>query len=68
MNTQNLIPNSKRSPEELREMGRKGGIKSGESRRRNRELKKIAQWIITEVNLTELISELGVLCHDIQKP
>ena len=32
----NLIPNSERSPEELREMGRKGGIKSGESRRRNK--------------------------------
>lgn len=36
----NLIPNSERTPEELREMGRKGGIKSGESRRRKRELLK----------------------------
>lgn len=36
----NLIPNSERSPEELREMGRKGGIKSGESRRRKREQEK----------------------------
>lgn len=34
----NLIPNSERSPEELREMGRKGGIKSGESRRKKKEL------------------------------
>ena len=36
----NLIPNSERSPEELREMGRKGGIKSGESRRKTKELRK----------------------------
>jgi|GEM_PF-2684997 len=34
----NLIPNSDRSPEQLREMGRKGGIKSGEARRRKRDL------------------------------
>ena len=38
----NLIPNSERSPEELREMGRKGGIKSGESRRRNKRLQESA--------------------------
>lgn len=37
----NLIPNSERSPEELREMGRKGGIKSGESRRKKRNLQKM---------------------------
>ena len=40
MNEKNLIPNTERSPEELREMGRKGGIKSGESRRRKRDLQK----------------------------
>lgn len=43
MNDENLIPNSERSPEELREMGRKGGIKSGESRRRKRDQKKTAE-------------------------
>lgn len=43
MNNQNLIPNSERSPEELREMGRKGGIKSGESRRKTKELRKMAK-------------------------
>ena len=42
MNEQNLIPNSRRSREELQEMGRKGGIKSGEVRRHNRELRKLA--------------------------
>ena len=39
----NLIPNTERSPEELREMGRKGGIKSGESRRRKRDMLKMAK-------------------------
>lgn len=43
MNDENLIPNSERSPEELREMGRKGGIRSGESRRRKRDQKKTAE-------------------------
>lgn len=42
MNDSNLIPNTERSPEELREMGRKGGIKSGESRRRNKRLRECA--------------------------
>ena len=36
----NLIPNSERSPEELQEMGRKGGIKSGEVRRKKRDQEK----------------------------
>ena len=44
----NLIPNSERSPEELREMGRKGGIRSGESRRRKRDREKVAK-ILVEV-------------------
>ncbi len=43
MNDHNLIPNTERSPEELREMGRKGGIKSGESRRKKRDLQKMAK-------------------------
>ena len=46
MNEQNLIPNSKRTPSELREMTRAGGIKSGEARRRNRDIKKIVAAIM----------------------
>lgn len=46
----NLIPNSERSPEELREMGRKGGIKSGEARRKKRDQEK------TERMLTDILS------------
>lgn len=42
----NLIQNSERSPEELREMGRKGGIKSGESRRKTRDQLKMSKlWL-----------------------
>lgn len=41
----NLIPNSERSPEKLREMGRKGGIKSGEARRKKRDQEKTVQML-----------------------
>lgn len=46
----NLIPNSARSQEELREMGRKGGIKSGESRRKTRDLRKFAKMFFAVVD------------------
>lgn len=46
VNNSNLIPNTERSPEELREMGRKGGIASGKSRRKKRELQKLAKMLI----------------------
>ena len=40
MNEENLIPNSERSPEELREMARKGGIASGEARKKKKLFKE----------------------------
>ena len=43
---ENLIPNDQRSPEELREMTRKGGIKSGEARRRKRDTKAAAKLVL----------------------
>lgn len=46
MNDSNLIPNTERSPEELREMGRKGGIASGKVRRQKRDLQKLAKMLI----------------------
>ena len=48
MNDSNLIPSTERSPEELREMGRRGGIASGKSRRKKRELQKLAQMLLDE--------------------
>lgn len=43
MNDENLIPNSERSPSELREMGRKGGIRSGEVRRQDKRIRENAE-------------------------
>ena len=42
MNEQNLIPNSERTHEKLSEMGRNGGIASGESKRERKLAKQIA--------------------------
>lgn len=39
-NEKNLIPNSKRTPSELREITKKGGKKSGEARRKKKLLKE----------------------------
>ena len=39
-NEQNLIPTNKRSLDEVRKNARKGGIKSGETRRRKRDMKE----------------------------
>lgn len=41
MNDKNLIPFSERTEEELREMRKNGGIKSGEIRRRKKALKSL---------------------------
>ena len=40
MNESNLIPNSERTPKERQEIARKGGIASGEARRRKKTLKE----------------------------
>lgn len=40
MNEENLIPQSERTKEEQREIARKGGIASGEARRRKKTLKE----------------------------
>lgn len=38
----NLIPNNERSPSEVRENGRKGGIASGEARRKKKTMRELA--------------------------
>lgn len=43
MNDENLIPNSERTPSELREQTRKAGIASGKARRRKSDLRKAMQ-------------------------
>lgn len=42
-NPENLIPNPERSPKELSDMGKKGGIASGKARRRKADLRKAMQ-------------------------
>jgi hypothetical protein len=47
MNEGNLIPNRERSPNELREQARNGGIASGEARRQKRSYKEIAETVLS---------------------
>lgn len=63
-NKKNLIPNSQRTPEELREMTRKGGIASGKARRKKADLKKAMQTLLSMDVASEKskqqLEELGV--------
>ena len=63
-NEKNLIPFSKRSESEAREMGRKGGVASGAARRRKRSLKEAADYFlsleITNENELEMLQGLGL--------
>ena len=45
-NEQNLIPNSERTPSELREQTRKAGIASGKARKRKADLRRMAQEVL----------------------
>lgn len=47
MNDQNLIPNSERSPSELRAMTSKGGKASGAARRRKKTMEQCAKFILS---------------------
>ena len=47
MNESNLIPNSERSPEEVRENGRKGGIASGKARREKKLFKEQIELLLS---------------------
>lgn len=52
-NEQNLIPNSQRTPKELREMARKGGIESGKKRREKKTLRELMELYGVEPSLAE---------------
>lgn len=61
-NEDNLIHNSKRSPSEVRENGRKGGIASGKSRRKKANLKNALNTILTAEatsKTAQILEELG---------
>ena len=55
-NSQNLIPNSQRTPQELREMTRKGGIRSGEVRRARKTLREELLALLSQGDTQERIS------------
>ena len=65
MNEKNLIPNNERSPNEVRENGRKGGIASGKARREKKTIQKIlADLLDSEIKdspqFAKLASKMGV--------
>ena len=55
-NEQNLIPNNQRSPKELRDNGRKGGLKSVEVRRARKTLKETLLMMLEEGNTQDNIT------------
>lgn len=68
MNEQNLVPMNKRTESEQRKITRAGGIKSGETRRRNRDIKKIVAAIMQaapDTETAERLRELGIDERDI---
>lgn len=63
-NEKNLIPNNKRSPSEVRENGRKGGKKSGETRRQKRLLKDcmldLLKLPVNDTDKWNALSQMGI--------
>lgn len=47
-NSENLIPNSQRTPEERREMARNAGIASGRARAEKRDLRKALELLLEQ--------------------
>ena len=56
MNEKNLIPNSERTPSELREMARKGGLASVESRRKRKSLKEELLLMLEDEELQQSVA------------
>lgn len=59
-NMQNLIPNSERTPEQLREQTRKGGIASGEARRKRKAFKEALLLALETKKGDKTIQEIGI--------
>lgn len=63
-NTNNLIPNSERTPEERKEIARKGGLKSGETKRRKANLRKAVKNIfemdVPDVEMKDTLESMGI--------
>lgn len=62
-NEKNLIPMNERSKDEARELGRKGGEKSGEARRRKKDIKAKMKLLLSlhpTASQSELLKALGI--------
>jgi ribosome-binding protein aMBF1 (putative translation factor) len=54
---ENLIPANSRTEEELRQMTRNGGIKSGEARRRKKTMREALEMLMFKTELPEALKE-----------
>lgn len=54
---ENLIDAAHRTEEELREMTRKGGIKSGEARRRKKTMREALEFLMYKAELSEALKQ-----------
>ena len=60
MNEQNLVPMSERSQSEARELGRKGGIASGEARRERAKFRELLEQALTAEYIDVLDGRTGL--------
>ena len=63
----NLIPMNERTEDEQREIARKGGIESGQARRRKRTMKEAAQIVLNapvSAEKAELLKKYGIAEQD----
>lgn len=60
MNEKNLIPNSERTPSELREMCSKGGKASGRVRSLRAKMKKLLALDVADSEVTDLMKLFGI--------
>ena len=69
MNEQNLIPNSERTPEEIKAMTTAGGIASGEARRRKKHGKELIRMLLEmqakDGRLIKQAVDAGVAADDV---
>lgn len=55
---ENLVTTANRSEDEAREMGRKGGIKSGEARRRKKTMREALEMMLFKTELSEQTKQM----------